>query len=62
MKKLLLLACTFSLMAENPPPTGPVMPNGPNVPFGPNAPEGPAVIQGPSGPTSGYLGPSGGVK
>lgn len=61
-KNLIFLACFFALAAEDAQPMGPQVPYGPQVPFGPTAPNGPANIQGPSGPTSGYLGPSGGVK
>ena len=63
MKSLFLLVLCFSHLAgEDAQPQGPIIPYGPNVPGGPLAPEGPTTIQGPSGPTSGYLGPSGGVK
>lgn len=64
MKKgiLILLSFTTFLLGEDAQPSGPGIPYGPQVPGGPLAPQGPSAIQGPSGPTSGYLGPSGGVK
>lgn len=59
---LLFLSSSSILVGEDAQPSGPSIPYGPQVPGGPLAPQGPNIIQGPSGPTSGYLGPSGGVK